>query len=143
MEVSDDQQQKLKLVETQLKAIVQSLYNLIVQGLEHQGSATQEAMKQEIQSLIENLVKLSRAAPSVHIDIPPEVTDYVEKARNPDIYTRELVETTQRMNQMLKGRSEAYAQMRDILAKDIILAIPELKDDVRKVAESTGGSIDG
>ncbi|ORY14889.1 mediator of RNA polymerase II transcription subunit 10 [Clohesyomyces aquaticus] len=130
-------------VESKMKAVIQNLYNLIVQGVDHQGPATQEAMKQEITRLVENLLSLSQSAPSVRFDIPPEVTEYVERARNPKIYTRELVEATQRMNQLLKGRCDAYAQMRDILAKDIVLAMPELENDVRKVVRSTGGSIDG
>lgn len=92
-------------------------------------------------SLAQNLVKLSQTAPSVHIDIPPEVTAYVENSRNPDVFTREFVETVQRMNQMLKGRSDAYRLMRDTLAKDIISAIPALKEDVIRVVESTGDGI--
>ena len=35
-------------VEVQLKDIIQQLYNLIVQSYDHQGSATQEAMKREM-----------------------------------------------------------------------------------------------
>jgi mediator of RNA polymerase II transcription subunit 10 len=35
-------------VETQLKDIVQNLYNLIVQSYDHRGSPTQEAMKREM-----------------------------------------------------------------------------------------------
>jgi mediator of RNA polymerase II transcription subunit 10 len=93
------------------------------------------------QSLVENLVRLSQTAPSVHIDIPPEVTTYVESSRNPDVFTREFVELVQRMNQMLKGRSEAYRLMRDTLAKDIMSAIPALHDHVVQVVESTGDTI--
>lgn len=35
-------------VEAQLKDIIQNLYNLIVQPFDHQGSATQDAMKREM-----------------------------------------------------------------------------------------------
>lgn len=35
-------------VEAQLKDIVQNLYNLIVQGYDHHGNTTQEAMKREM-----------------------------------------------------------------------------------------------
>ncbi|KAF1938570.1 mediator of RNA polymerase II transcription subunit 10 [Clathrospora elynae] len=128
-------------VEAQLKDIVQNLYNLIVQAYDHHGSKTQEAMKREIQSLVQNLVKLSRTAPSVHIDIPPEVTNYVENSRNPDIFTREFVETVQRMNQMLNGRVDAYRALQEQLAKQFSSGIPELKDDVTAVVEATGGRV--
>jgi len=128
-------------VEAQLKDIVQNLYNLIVQAYDHHGSKTQEAMKREIQSLIQNLVKLARTAPSVNINIPLEVMSYVENSRNPDIFTREFVETVQRMNQMLYGRVDAYRALQEQLALHVSSAIPELKDDVNSVVESTGGKV--
>ncbi|EMD90481.1 hypothetical protein COCC4DRAFT_126896 [Bipolaris maydis ATCC 48331] len=128
-------------VEAQLKDIVQNLYNLIVQAYDHHGNTTQEAMKREIQSLVQNLVKLSRTAPSVHIDIPPEVMSYVENSRNPDIFTREFVETVQRMNQMLNGRIDAYRMLQEQLAWQVSNAIPELKEDVTSVVEATGGKL--
>lgn len=93
------------------------------------------------QSLVQNLVKLSQTAPSVHVDIPPEVTAYVEASRNPDIFTREFVETVQRMNQMLKGRTDAYRFLQETLARDFIDGIPELKDDITKTVEATGGKV--
>ncbi|KAF2738705.1 mediator of RNA polymerase II transcription subunit 10 [Polyplosphaeria fusca] len=129
-------------VEARLKDIVQNLYNLIVQATDHQGLPTQDAMKREISSLVQNLVKLARTAPTVQIDLPREVTMYVEGSRNPDIFTREYVEMAQRMNQMLKGRSDAYALLRDCLARDIAGGIPELRGDVKTVVEATGGSLD-
>lgn len=92
-------------------------------------------------SLVQNLLKLSRSAPSVHVDIPPEVLSYVEGSRNPDIFTREFVETVQRMNQMLKGRSDGYRFLQETLARDIIEGIPDLKDDVANILEATGGKV--
>jgi mediator of RNA polymerase II transcription subunit 10 len=84
---------------------------------------------------------LSGTALSVQIDIPPEVISYVENSRNPDIFTREFVETVQRMNQMLNGRVDAYRMLQQQLARQISSAIPELKDDITSVVESTGGQV--
>lgn len=132
----------LAQIDEQLKLIVQNLYNLIVQSLDHQGTLTEDAMKREIQSLIQNLVLLIRTAPSLPLEIPPDIIRYVEQARNPDIYTREFVELAQAQNQRLKGKSEAFAQLRDILAKEVMTAMPEVRNEVKRVVESTGGRID-
>jgi mediator of RNA polymerase II transcription subunit 10 len=154
--ISDDVSQ----AEIQLKDIVQNLYNLIVQSFDHQGSQTHDAMKREMYaclnclpkylkrstltqdstSLVQNLVKLAETAPKVNIFIPPEVIAYVEASRNPDIFTREFVETVQRMNQLIKGRAAGYRTMQETLARDIIEAIPELRSDVIKTVESTAGT---
>lgn len=93
------------------------------------------------QALIQNLVKLAHTAPDVLINIPPEVTNYVESSRNPDIYTREFVELVQRTNQMLKGREEAYRFLQEQIAWQLSNAVPELKNDVTRVVEATGGKV--
>jgi mediator of RNA polymerase II transcription subunit 10 len=92
---------------------------------------------------VNNLVTLAESAPNLPIFIPPEVIDYVQEARNPDIYTREFVEVTMRNNQKLKGKTEAFAQFREILAKDLVGAVPEMRDDVKRLVHSSGGEFDG
>lgn len=67
------------------------------------------------------------------IQLPPEIIDYVDAARNPDIYTREFVELVQRGNQDLKGKQEAFAGFRDILAREMMSAMPECRGEVDRV----------
>jgi mediator of RNA polymerase II transcription subunit 10 len=78
--------------------------------------------------------------PAIHtIQLPPEIIDYVDASRNPDIYTREFVELVQRGNQDLKGKADAFAGFRDVLAKEMISAMPECKREVERVLKATGG----
>jgi len=65
----------------------------------------------------------------------------VENSRNPDIFTREFVETVQRMNQMLKGRSDALRMLHEQIAWQLTNVIPELKEDVSKAVQATGGQV--
>ena len=134
---------------------------LLVQAHEHQGSATQQAIRGEMyhqtlhhtilipylivlhsQRLIRNLAELRRSAQDLPTYIPEEVINYVEDSRNPDIYTREMVELVMRYNQQLKGRSEAFASFRDILGQQMMVGIPEIKDDVQRVVEASGGRVE-
>ena len=73
--------------------------------------------------------------------IPPEVTEYVEGSRNPDIFTREFVETVQRMNQMLKGRSDALLFLQEQIAWQLGNAMTELKPDIERAVEASGGKV--
>lgn len=86
--------------------------------------------------LTTSLSALSTTASTLPIDLPPEIIDYIDQGRNPDIYTRELVEAVQRNNQYLKGKSEAFAGFRDMLAEEIIKAIPDSKGEVERILES-------
>lgn len=71
--------------------------------------------------------------------IPETLIHYVENGRNPDIYTREFVELVRRMNQLTRGKLHAFASFRDVLAHEMENALPELRDDVRRVVHATGG----
>lgn len=74
--------------------------------------------------------------------MPPELIQYVDGGRNPDIYTREFVELARRGNQLMKGKQEAFASFRDILAREMASALPEVRSDVEKVVRETGGDVD-
>jgi mediator of RNA polymerase II transcription subunit 10 len=66
----------------------------------------------------------------------------VDEGRNPDIYTREIVELTRKSNQLLKGKMEAFASFRDVLAHEMGNAMPELAEEIERVVVGTGGSAD-
>lgn len=72
--------------------------------------------------------------------IPREIIVYVQEGRNPEIYTREFVEVVMKLNQKMKGKAEAFAQFRDILAAEWAAASPDLKPQIDAVVQSTGGS---
>ena len=71
--------------------------------------------------------------------MPPELITYVDNGRNPDIYTREFVEGARRSNQLMKGKMEAFADFRDVLAREMATVFPELREDVERVLDETGG----
>ena len=54
------------------------------------------------------------------MQVPPEILSYVDEGRNPDIYSREFVETVQRGNVMLKGRAQGLAGFRDALRDELV-----------------------
>ncbi|KAI9755308.1 MAG: RNA polymerase II mediator complex subunit [Lichina confinis] len=126
-------------IEKQLQEVIQDLYVLSVQVHAYQGPETTEAMIYQIKSLTTNLIELSRAAPHLPTTIPPEVIEYVESGRNPDIYTREFVELVQKNNDHLRGKMLAFRGFRDVLADEISSALPELRDQVERVVQETGG----
>lgn len=65
----------------------------------------------------------------------------MDAARNPDIYTREFVELVQRGNQDLRGKREAFAGFRDVLAREMRGAMPECRGEVDRVVLATGGDV--
>jgi mediator of RNA polymerase II transcription subunit 10 len=98
-------------------------------------------MTNSVRSLLSQLQNLIASAPHLNISVPAEVIDYVQEGRNPDIYTREFVELVMKLNQMHKGKTEAFSMFRDVLAREFVGAVPEMEGPVRRVVESSGGKL--
>jgi mediator of RNA polymerase II transcription subunit 10 len=114
-----------------------SLYTLLLApALSHSSNSAHSA------SLVQKLLELDQLAPQIVVHIPREILVYVQEGRNPEIYTREFVELIMRQNQKLKGKADAFAQFRDILAREWSSAAPDLKPQIREVVHSTGGSLE-
>ncbi|KAI9854424.1 MAG: RNA polymerase II mediator complex subunit [Vezdaea acicularis] len=129
-------------IEEQLKATIQQLYNISVAIHGYQGDASSEALMGYVKNLAGTVATLPANSASLPTMIPPEIIAYVDDGRNPDIYTREFVELVQKSNQFLKGRGEAFAKFRDILAEDIIKGFPELQEDVQKILDNAKGTVE-
>ena len=124
-----------------LKATIQSLYSLQSSTHAYLGPETQQALIQNIHQLTSSLQSLVRNSPSVPTLLPPEIIEYVDSARNPDIYTREFVELVQRGNAYLRGKSEALQGFRDALAEEMVREWPEMEGLVGKVVEGKGEGV--
>ncbi|KAM0482307.1 hypothetical protein ACHAPX_002823 [Trichoderma viride] len=128
----------------QLKDVIQDFYRVMVQvsTYDSMGVSSKEVLSKEIKSISTSLQNVHVAASPPHLlpSVPPELLEYVENGRNPDIYTREFVELVRRGNQLMRGKQTAFASFRDVLAEQMSSAMPELREDVAKVLEATGGN---
>ncbi|PGH20421.1 hypothetical protein AJ80_03566 [Polytolypa hystricis UAMH7299] len=148
----------------ELKDVVQQLFEIQSAVHGYLGPETQQELVRKFKSLTLALSTLSNhtrpdpsftpspsdpsssssSDPPLHaIQLPPEIIDYVDAARNPDIYTREFVELVQKGNQDLKGKAEAFASFRDVLAREMSSAMPECRREVERVVKATGGKSGG
>ncbi|KAI3531163.1 transcription factor subunit Med10 [Colletotrichum abscissum] len=141
-------------LEQQLKDTIQDLYQILVQVTTYNATPsapTAPALADSVQALSHSLQRVHMTAtagappspdlPGALPKIPPELVQYVENGRNPDIYTREFVELVRRGNQLMKGKMSAFAQFRDVLADHVERGMPELREDVGRVLE--GGKVVG
>ncbi|KAJ5157335.1 Mediator of RNA polymerase II transcription subunit 10 [Penicillium canariense] len=149
----------LQTVDDDLKDVIQHLFEIQSAVHGYLGPETQQELVRKIKNLTLALSTLSTHTdlppnaqsdtssnltdpsnpPLSSIQLPPEIIDYIDAARNPDIYTREFVELVQRGNQDLKGKREAFAEFRDVLAREMRSAMPECRAEVDRVVAVTGG----
>ncbi|KAK6437489.1 RNA polymerase II mediator complex subunit [Oleoguttula sp. CCFEE 5521] len=126
-----------------LREIITSLYFLLTQTHSYIPSNTPQAMTAELRTLLQALVSLSQTSRRLPTKIPLDLVEYVEKKRNPDVYKRELVEAVMKGNQMQKGRAKAFGDLRDVLGREMIGGIPEIREEVGSVLEACGGRVEG
>ncbi|ROV99065.1 hypothetical protein VMCG_06677 [Cytospora schulzeri] len=105
---------------------------------------TREVLASQLNQLSSALQSVHRvsthpSAPAALPSLPFELIQYVEGGRNPDIYTREFVELVRRQNQLMRGKMRAFGGFRDALAREMGEALPELREDVGRVVQGTGG----
>ncbi|KUI55592.1 Mediator of RNA polymerase II transcription subunit 10 [Cytospora mali] len=104
---------------------------------------TREVLASQLNQLSSALQSVHRvsthpSAPTALPSLPFELIQYVEGGRNPDIYTREFVELVRRQNQLMRGKMRAFGDFRDVLAREMGEALPELREDVGRVVQGTG-----
>ena len=124
-----------------LRSIISNLFYVLVEAHDFKGQGTKDAMMGHIKDLIENLQDLSRTSRRLPTTVPLDLIQYVEDKRNPDVYKRQIVELVQQYNQLQSGRSQAFASFMDILGREMMSAIPDIRDDVKLVLEASGGSV--
>ncbi|KAI0887328.1 mediator complex, subunit Med10 [Annulohypoxylon maeteangense] len=143
-------------LEQQLKDTIQTLTNLMVQVTNYDTTSSspsphtpntrassRDIVANELRTLSANLQAIHNRALASGTNelprIPPELIQYVDNGRNPDIYTREFVELVRRGNQLARGKQGAFASFRDVLAGEMDKAMPELREDTARVVGNTKG----
>ncbi|KAL3471562.1 mediator of RNA polymerase II transcription subunit 10 [Aspergillus californicus] len=148
----------LSAIDNEIKDIIQHLFEIQSAVHGYLGPETQQELVRKIKNLTASLVTLQSQTrdpdpnnnpkhnphdpadpPISSVYLPPEIIDYVDASRNPDIYTREFVELIQRGNQDLRGKKEAFVSFRDVLAREMRSAMPEVRGEVERVIRATEG----
>ncbi|KAK0645855.1 mediator complex, subunit Med10 [Cercophora newfieldiana] len=135
--------QDLPVLQENIKNVIQDLLQILAQtsNYDSAGRPSRDALASDLTTLSASLQTAYRTAAAVGPEpgVPETLIHYVENGRNPDIYTREFVELVRRMNQLMRGKMGAFREFRDVLAREMEGALPEVKEDVRRVVEATGG----
>ncbi|KAI1610578.1 transcription factor subunit Med10 of mediator complex-domain-containing protein [Exophiala viscosa] len=111
---------------------------------------TQDLMVDKMTDLAQSLARLqsltsTTASPNNHvhsISIAPEIVDYVDDGRNPDIFTRDFVENVQRGNAVINGKQQAFRDFTEIYAKALKDGVPGVRRQVDRVMENAGFEIE-
>jgi mediator of RNA polymerase II transcription subunit 10 len=111
---------------------------------------TQNILVDRLTELTESLSTLktltspteSASNPIHNVAVAPEIVDYVDDGRNPDIFTRDFVELVQRGNAVINGKQAAFRDFTEIYAQKLKEGIPAVSRQVDRVLDNAGFGAD-
>ncbi|KDP25204.1 hypothetical protein JCGZ_20360 [Jatropha curcas] len=79
---------------------------------------------------LDNLIKLSD---KLNIQVPTEVLSYIDDGKNPDDFTRDVINNCISTNQATKGQADAFKSLRSHLLEELEQAFPEEVEHYREI----------
>ncbi|RMZ84405.1 hypothetical protein DV738_g653, partial [Chaetothyriales sp. CBS 135597] len=132
-------------VSTGMKTVVQNMFD-VTQTVVGFVPESQNLLVDRVDQLVQNLAHLTNITdphvspdnPVHGIKIAPEIVDYVDDGRNPDIFSRDFVERVQRGNMVMKGKQEAFRSFAQVFAEELKKGIGGVNKQVDQVMENAG-----
>ncbi|EXJ63733.1 hypothetical protein A1O7_00068 [Cladophialophora yegresii CBS 114405] len=132
-------------VHNTIKGIIQHLTDIQLQTHGYIPQ-TQDLLVDKLTDLTTSLAELKRLtspqeSPNNYIHqvaIAPEIVDYVDDGRNPDIFTRDFVEIVQRGNAVVHGKQRAFRDFTEVYARKLKEGIPGVSAQVDRVLKNAG-----
>lgn len=125
-----------------IKDVIQDLFTL-QQHVHQFKPEQQDGLNRQVENVAKSLSTLDKIVkkpdnPLHNLRVAPEIIEYVDDARNPDIFSREFVELVQRGNSVMNGKQQAFRSFSQIYAKKLKDAFDGLDDEVDLIMDNAG-----
>ncbi|XP_025196057.1 mediator of RNA polymerase II transcription subunit 10 isoform X2 [Melanaphis sacchari] len=131
----------LEDLETQLEMFVENVrqIRIIVADFQPQG---QTVLNQKIQNAVSGLQEINKLKSNVQdIHVPLEVFEYIDRGRNPQLYTKDCIEKALHKNEQVKGKIDALKKFKANVLADLGQTFPNELNKYRALRSNCyGGS---
>lgn len=128
----DDPKQDLNQVINSIQKTLGLLHQLYL-NVSSFNTGLQLPLLQRINSLVlelDNMVKLSEKC---HIQVPVEVLNLIDDGKNPDGFTKDVINGCIAKNQITKGKTDSFKGLRKHLLEELDQAFPDEADSFREI----------
>lgn len=99
-------------------------------------SRSQEPLNQRIHTLFSGLQELDQLKNQfTDVKIPLELLNVLDQGKNPQIYTKELLERTLQKNKEVNGKCEIYKKFHAMMLKELGEEMPDLTSKYRNIRD--------
>ncbi|PUZ71651.1 hypothetical protein GQ55_2G330600 [Panicum hallii var. hallii] len=100
-------------------------------------SASQLPLLQRLNALVAELDTMQKLAEGCDIQVPMEVVNLIDDGKNPDEFTRDVLNSCIAKNQITKGKTDAFKSLRKHLLEELEQAFPEDVEQYREIRASS------
>ncbi|XP_059624909.1 mediator of RNA polymerase II transcription subunit 10b-like isoform X2 [Cornus florida] len=95
--------------------------------------ASQLPLLQRLNSLVMELDNMMKLSEKCNIQVPMEVLNLIDDGKNPDEFTRDVINSCIAKNQITKGKTDTFKGFRRHLLEELEQAFPDEVDGYREI----------
>ncbi|CAN7127528.1 unnamed protein product [Brassica rapa subsp. narinosa] len=103
--------------------------------------ASQLHLLQRLNSLVSELNSMTKLSEKCNIQVPMEVLSLIDDGKNPDEFTRDVINSCVARNQVTKGKTDAFKDLRKHILEELEETFPDEVDKYREIRAASASVI--
>ncbi|XP_051132936.1 mediator of RNA polymerase II transcription subunit 10b-like isoform X2 [Andrographis paniculata] len=136
----DDSKQNLTQVINSIQKTLGILHQLYL-TVSSYNVASQLPLLQRMNNLVMELDNMTRLAEKCNIQIPMEVLNLIDDGKNPDQFTRDMLNGCIAKNQITKGKTDSFKALRRHLLEDLEQTFPDEVESYRDIRAASAAIV--
>ncbi|KAH7560872.1 hypothetical protein ACOSP7_016680 [Xanthoceras sorbifolium] len=132
----DDPKQNLNQVINSIQKTLGLLHQLYL-TVSSFNAASQLPLLQRLNSLVTELDNMVNLSEKCNIEVPMEVLNLIDDGKNPDEFTRDIINSCIAKNQVTKGKTDAFKSFRKHLLEELEQTFPDEVESYREIRASS------
>ncbi|KAH7686910.1 mediator of RNA polymerase II transcription subunit 10 protein [Dioscorea alata] len=99
--------------------------------------ASQLPLLQRLNAVVTELDTMQKLADNCNIQVPMEVINLIDDGKNPDEFTRDVLNSCITRNQITKGKTDAFKSLRKHLLEELEQTFPDEVEAYREIRSSS------
>ncbi|XP_021902134.1 mediator of RNA polymerase II transcription subunit 10b [Carica papaya] len=133
---TDDPKQNLNQVINSIQKTLGLLHQLYL-TVSSFNAASQLPLLQRLNSLVMELENMMKLSEKCNIQVPMEVLKLIDDGKNPDEFTRDVINSCIGKNQVTKGKTDAFKSLRRHLLEELEQSFPDEVESYREIRASS------
>ncbi|KAM0059937.1 putative mediator complex, subunit Med10 [Helianthus debilis subsp. tardiflorus] len=129
---SDDPKQNLNQVINSIQKTLGTIHQLYL-TVSSFNVSSQLPLLQRLNSLVMEMDNMAKLSEKCNIQVPMEVLKLIDDGKNPDEFTRDVLNSCIAKNQITKGKTDAFKALRKHHLEELEQAFPDEVDEYREI----------